>query len=201
MDLTQTKIQTEMALSQIRVAEDDCKQERRLQRKLQFLQQKSFLAEEDRERKKSQCDLLSIDESGNIRVQTTNLRIDANARKVANFTQPEITILERLENETEKIYLFTCNMLDDLRYAMFDCTKCGSPTYVLKKWAAIGVEIFAPTLAVKKKYALQLMTLLIHNANRREKLPDRRGWYIDENGKLQFFQGRWTWEEALGCVK
>ena len=92
-------------------------------------------------------------------------------------------------------------MLDDLRYAMFDCTKCGSPTYVLKKWAAIGVEIFAPTLAAKKKYALQLMTLLIHNANRREKLPDRRGWYIDENGKLQFFQGRWTWEEALGCVK
>ena len=52
MDLSRTKIQTEMALSQIRVAEDDCKQERRLQRKLQFLQQKSFLAEEDRERKK-----------------------------------------------------------------------------------------------------------------------------------------------------
>ncbi len=201
MDLIQTKVQTEMALSQIRIAEEDCKQERRLQRKLQFLQQKSFLAEEECERKKSQCDLLSIDESGNIRIQTTNLRIDANARKVVNFTHPEITILERMENETEKIYLFTCNMVDDLRYAMFDYTKCGSPTYVLKKWAAIGAEIFAPTLAVKKQYALQLLALLIHNANRRKKLPDRRGWYVDENDEIKFFQGRWTWEEALRCVK
>lgn len=166
------------------------------------LQQKSLLAEEERERKKSQCDLLSVDESGNIRIQTTNLRINANARKVANFTNPEITILERLENEMEKLYLFNCNMSDDdLRYAMLDYTKCGSPTYVLKKWAAIGAEILAPTLAVKKQYALQLLALLIHNSNRRIKLPDRRGWYVDENDEIKFFQERWTWEEALRCAK
>lgn len=201
MDLIQTKIQTEAALSQIRVAEDDYKQEHRLQRKLQFMQQKSLMAEEERERKKSQCDLLSIDESGIIRVQTTNLRINADARRVANFSHPEILVFERLKNDAEKIYLFCCNIQGDIRYALFDYTKCGSPTYIIKKIAAIGAEIFAPTLAEKKKYVLQLVTLLIQNAERREKLPDRRGWYTDENGELHFFQGRWTWEEVLECVK
>lgn len=194
-------IQQNLAISQIRIAEEDYKQERRLQRNISYLQQKFIIAEEERERKKSQCDLLSIDESGNIRVETTNLRIDANARKIANFTHPEITILERLENETEKVYLFSCNMLDDLRYAMFDYTKCGSPTYILKKWAAIGAEIFAPTLAMKKVYALQMLTLLLQKSNIRIQLPDRRGWYTDKNGKIQFFEGRWTWEEALKCAK
>lgn len=190
-----------LALSQIRAAENDYKQERRLQRNLSYLQQKAFLSEEERERKKSQCDLLSIDDGGNIRVQTTNLRIDANARRVANFSHPEILIFERLENEEEKVYLFCCNIQKDEKYTMLDYTKCGSPTYIIKKFATIGAEIFAPTLAVKKQYALQLVTLLIQNAERREKLPDCRGWYETECGEIRFFQRRWTWEEALKCAK
>lgn len=194
-------IQQNLEISQIRIAEEDYKQERRLQRNISYLQQKSIIAEEERERKKAQCDFLSIDDNGNIRMQTTNLRINVNARRVANFSHPEITIFERLKNENEKIYLFSCNILDDLRYVMFDYTKCGSSTYILKKCAAIGAEIFAPTLAIKKRYALQMLALLLQKPNARIKLPDRRGWYIDENGKLQFFQGRWTWEEALKCVK
>ena len=194
-------IQQNLALSQIKIAEEDYKQERRFQRQISYLQQKSFLAEEERERKKAQCDLLSIDDGGNIRVQTTNLRINVDERRVANFSNPEISIFERLENAEEKIYLFNCNIQEDVRYTMLDYTKCGSPTYILKKWTSIGAEIFAATLAVKKQYALQLVTLLIQNAERREKLPDRRGWYETENGEIRFFQGRWTWEEALKCAK
>ena len=53
-------IQQNLALSQIKIAEEDYKQERRFQRQISYLQQKSFLAEEERERKKAQCDLLSI---------------------------------------------------------------------------------------------------------------------------------------------
>ena len=53
-------IQQNLALSQIKIAEEDYKQERRFQRQISYLQQKSFLAEEERERKKAQCDLLSL---------------------------------------------------------------------------------------------------------------------------------------------
>ncbi len=196
-----SKIYELQAASQIRMAEDDYKNNGRLQRQAFCLRQKSLAAEEERERKKAQCDLLSIDESGNIRVQTTNLRIDANARKVTNFTQPQIVVFERLGNDMQKIYMFFCSIQTEDRFVMLDSRECGSPTYILKKISSIGAEIFAPTLAMKKQYALQLMALLLQTRDTPRKLPERRGWYKDESGKIQFFVGRWTWEEAMECTK
>lgn len=194
------EIQRKMVLSQMRMAEEDYKQKKRQETSIAYLQQKFYLEEQERERKKSQCDLLSIDDNGNIRVQTTNLRVEAHARRVTNFSHPEMLILERLKNPDSKIFLVTCSLGNDLRFALFDNCKCGSATYVLKKLAAIGAEIFAPTLAGKKQYAQQILALLIQNATEIQRLPDRRGWYVNENNKIQFFQGRWTWEEAVKCA-
>lgn len=196
----ENKMQQEWAITQMRMAESDYKGGRQVQRQMDLQFAKGLIAEEERERKKSQCDVLSIDAEGNLRMQTENLRIDAPERRVTNFAYPEIVILERLKNRDEKMYLFTCNLKNDLHFALFAREKCGSGTYVLKQMSAIGAEIFAPTLARKKQYAQQIFTLLIQNATKVQVLPERRGWYVDENGKLQFFQGRWTWEEAVKCA-
>lgn len=196
-----SKIYELQAASQIRMTEDDYKNNGRLQRQAVCLHQKSLAAEEERERKKAQCDLLAIDESGNIQVQTMNLRITAYARKVTNFSQPQIIVFERLGKEEPKINVFFCCIQNEDRFVMLDSRRCGNPTYVLKKWASIGAEIFAPTLATKKQYAMQLMALLLQARDTPSKLPDRRGWYKNENGEIHFFVGQWTWEEAMECTK
>lgn len=201
----QSDIAQQFALEQhksdLRIQEDVIKLENRTKRQRDCLEQRSLMREKEREALKSQFDMLLIDENGLVKVKTENLRIKADPRAVTNFTRPEISVLQRLTNQTEKLYIFSCELLQEFRYVILDVNQCGSSTYLLRKLSGIGAQILAPTLAKQKEYASQLITLLILQNNREDKVPDARGWFLDENGNLRFFNGRWTWEEAKRCAK
>lgn len=183
-----------------RIYEDGAKTFQRNAQKLSFQRDKAILKEAERERIRSQCEMVSVDENGNVSVQTQNLQYAVPKRKVVNFVHPEIIKLCRISNAEERLYLFHFDLQEEIRSVLLWPDKCGSPTYLLKKISAEGGYVMGNTLAKRKEYVIQLLTLLIGRSKERFYLPDRRGWYLDENGKIQFFEGRWTWEEAVKCA-
>ena len=191
----------ERVKTDLRIEEDFYKQKNRQALRIQFERQKNLVRENERELKKSQTEVIAINEQGVVEVQTQNLRIDANPRIVTNFFFPQIAVFRRLKNPSQEIYIFYADFNQKIKYGFLDPEKCGSGTYILKKLAKIGCQIFAPTLAMKKTYATQMITLLITQMKDNFVVPDRREWYIDESGEIKFFEGKWTWEELEKCVK
>lgn len=201
----QERLAEEQAKSSLRIYENEVKQELSLQKEQIRWKKKAQFMEEQRELQKSQFEAVTIDEDGRIGVKTENLQIQSKTRKVANFSEPRMYIFEHLENRHEKIYCVTFRlngMADDKRtFAMLKAEQSGNPNYIIKKISAVGGMIIGSNPQQKKEYALQLLYLLIARCQKTYIIPERRGWYIDESGKMKFFQDRWTWKEAVKCAK
>lgn len=151
--------------------------------------------------RKAQTEVITISEQGVVEVQTQDLRININPRVVTNFFFPEITIFRRLKNPTQEIYMFSADYSEQIRFVFLEPQKCGSGTYLMRRLAKIGCQIFAPTQALRKSYATQVMSLLILQRKNDFAVPDRREWYLDESGEIKFFNGKWTWEELVECLR
>ncbi len=186
---------------QLRIQEEATKINFKNEGKMRLEYQRNLMKEEERERRKAQFDMLKIDQNGKIFVETQNLQIQKVQREVANFLHPEMMELCRIKNPNDKLFLLTFDLNREIQYAILNPEKCGSPTYLIKKIAASGGYIMANNQAKKKEFVLQLITFLISQTREKIYLPERREWYVDENQKLRFFLGRWTWEEASKCAK
>ena len=186
---------------QLKIQEEAAKMDLRNQKKLYLEQQKMLLKEAERERKKAQCEVVSIDQNGNVLVETKNLQIAQSKRLVTNFTNPEIIILYRIMNPEEKRYLLCFDLIGETHYTMLCPEKCGNPTYLRKKTIASGGYVMGNNIAKQKEYLTQLIALLISQVKDKHYLADDRGWYLDEKGKLKFFNKKWTWKEAVKCAK
>lgn len=187
--------------AEIKIHEDFQKQKNRQVLRLNTEQQKNLIREEERELKKAQTEVIAISEQGVVQVQTQNLRINMDPRIVANFFFPEIAVFRRLKNQTQEIYMFFADLNNSVRYVFLNPEKCGSGTYLLKQFAKTGFQIFAPTLAMRKTYAIQMLALVVMHTKEVFIVPDRREWYIDESEEIKFFEGEWTWEELEECLK
>ena len=185
----------------LRIQENSVMLEQRTAKKIFLMKQKQLMKEEEREKVKAQFEAIQIDKNGNVSVYTQNLRIPTGFRRVVNFTNPGLIPLCRISNPDEKIFLFQFYLAEEIQYTMLLPAKCGSPTYLMKKIASVGGYVIGNTLAKRKEYLTQLVILMIENAEKAKYIPDRRGWYLDENGNLKFFQGHWTWEEAKKCAE
>lgn len=201
MEFQYTPENYERAKLEMRIEEDFRKQKNRQALRLHTEQKKNLVREEERELKKAQTEILSISEQGVVEVQTQNLRINMDPRIVANFFFPEIAVFRRLKNQTQEIYLFFADLNNSVRYVFLNPEKCGSGTYLLKQFAKTGFQIFAPTLAMRKTYAIQMLALVVMHTKEVFVVPDRREWYIDKSGEIKFFEGEWTWEELEECLK
>lgn len=183
--------------SQIRLREEV----ERMRLQDQSRMNRSLEREAERELAKAQCEVIYVDDDGIVHSDTQNLRVSPIDRKITNFTHPEITLYVRNENRDEVLYLMTFDLDGDIQFVFLLPQKCQSPTYIIGKIAEKGGTFFAGKQADCKKYARQLVTLLIRNNEARLIIPDRRGWFVDENDKMEFFNGKWTWKEALVCAK
>lgn len=184
-----------------RIEEDFRKQQNRQALRLQLEERKNLVKEYERELRKAQTEVITISEQGVVEVQTQDLRININPRVVTNFFFPEITIFRRLKNPTQEIYMFSADYSEQIRFVFLEPQKCGSGTYLMRRLAKIGCQIFAPTQALRKSYATQVMSLLILQRKNDFAVPDRREWYLDESGEIKFFNGKWTWEELVECLR
>lgn len=158
-------------------------------------QKKLLFKEEERERRKSQIDLVEMSTDGVLTVRTQNLQMDARARMVCNFFYPEIIIYKRCKRPEEVIYQLHFELSKTIKFVWLKKENVGNSSYIMKKITATGGQIMGENVAKRKEYAIQIVSLAIINAHTEIFIPDDRGWYIDENAKLKFYNAKYTWKE------
>lgn len=190
----------EVQKSQLRIYEDSAKRNGAIEMQQIIDRQRSLQREEERELRKSQIESMKIMENGEVYTQTKNLRVKAEARRNFNFLFPEIFIFKHMGSEYEQLFLLRFEVERQDYWTVLDPSRCNSGGYVLGKMNNIGGEVFANTLAKRKELARQMVTMCIRNCENQITLPDERGWMKDVDGKISFFNGRWTWKEACKCA-
>lgn len=192
--------QEEQMKASINVQADYAKKQNSMNYHYQLLEMKSLYHEQERELRKTQCEVLTINSEGEVNVETKNLRTKKIERQITNFSHPELIKYVRASNPQEKIYLITIDLNEKICKIFLAPEKSGSSTYLLNKFAEVGGVFFGRKISDQKAYARQLMTLLIRNCKEKIIVPDQRGWYIDEHEKIRFFDKKWSWREARKCT-
>lgn len=164
---------------------------------LEVAARKAELAEAVSEGKKAQCEEILLDGDGVPVIVTRNLRIDGKPRQLANFTKPEVIKLIKA-NEVESMYFILTFMLNGKpEYAFISEKRSGQASYLLRKIRSAGAVIKASSAAREKQYVLLLWGYLLKTSSKVKIVPERRGWYKD-NDKIFFCkEGECTWEDVI----
>lgn len=181
--------------SQMKLQEENQRLAMRENHQISVYQKKLLFKEEERERRKSQIDLVEMSTDGVLTVRTQNLQMDARARMVCNFFYPEIIIYKRCKRPEEVIYQLHFELSKTIKFVWLKKENVGNSSYIMKKITATGGQIMGENVAKRKEYAIQIVSLAIINAHTEIFIPDDRGWYIDENAKLKFYNAKYTWKE------
>lgn len=168
---------------------------------ISMYQKKLLLKEEERERRKSQIDLVEMSVDGILSVRTQNLQMDARRRMVCNFKNPEIFVFKRLENSDEMQYLFSFECAGEIKKVWLQKEKVGNAKYLLKQLASVGGQILGENPSRCKEYAVQIVAMAVTNSKITEYVPDKKGWYIDEKNNLKFYSKKYVWEEIKNYGK
>lgn len=152
--------------------------------------------------KKTEYEDISINsDDGVVSINTKNLQIPIPTIRVANFCFPEISVIHHLGYNGENILFFTCKIEQHKKQLFLSQKKCGKSTYFLNKLMDIGGEIMANSLTNQKKYATKLLNFLINTYTNEFWVPDRKGWYKDNNGNIKFWKEEYTWETLFELTK
>lgn len=160
-------------------------EQNKYERELESIEQKIKLREAERERKKAVIDVLTIDDRGEISIETKNTWNTYPNRNVANFTKPSLKILMN-EITGEKKFLLTITLNEKQRNIWIDEAECGNAKIILEKLNAIGAEFYSRKQSEKKAFVTQLWSILYRNNPEILILADAPGWKKDRDGKLRF---------------
>lgn len=168
---------------------------------LELMKQKNILKEKERELQKSQVDVVKIRTDGTVIVQTENLRVDTKARYVVNAEFPSLTNVKKIDNDNHLLFLFEASINEKHVFTFLKADRISDGGYLLRKLGNIGVCVYADKQTEKKKLILSLIFCLREGEAPTLFLPESRGWYKDETGKIQFHEGKFTWQEAVECAQ
>lgn len=181
--------------SQMKLQEEDQRLAIRENHQISLYQKKIQIKEAERERRKSQIDLVEMSADGVLTVRTENLQMATPQRMVCNFKNPEIFVFKRLENREEMRYLFSFECAGEIRKVWLEKEKVGNGNYLLKQLASVGGQILGENLGKRKEYATQIVAMAVTNSKVTEYIPDKKGWYIDEKNNVKFYSKMYAWEE------
>lgn len=164
--------------------------------RLEGAQKRSLQREEEKERERAIFQEIQLGENGELRVVTKNLRVDSTPRQVANMTWPLLTVLRRARDISEKIFEVQCQVAAREQSIFLDAERVGSGTYLLKKFASIGV-VFLNSTVSEKKLAIQLVALLFRVSRDEKLMPEMVGWMKKKEGTYVFVEEeKDTWAYA-----
>ena len=170
-------------------------------KKLELDQARESFREAHRERRKAQCEVVSIDANGIPNIRTENLLIPTQYRKLCNFQNPDLIELRNPKNG--EIHFRFESVRENQRVVFFiSGSKCGNGRYLLKKFNAAGCEIFASSLRKQEQYLMKLWTKLRADCNKYVYVPERIGWQTDENGSYIFVkEGAFLWNDLCNMIR
>lgn len=199
IDYPMNQIQREMSKATIAVQKDAAIGSQRQTRQMQLIGFRALEKEKEMEIRRQQVEVVTIDLDGSLSVQTQNLRIDAQPRKVANFVHAGFAELRSTEHD-EHLFLWQIKINGTLKNVLILPNKMGSATYVLRKLREQGGEIYASSPAEKKNYIGQITAKLMSCDYEISRIPPFREWFFDD-GKIKFYNRKLTWKEAKKCCE
>ena len=149
------------------------------------------------------CEVVDVNEKGEICIKTENLAIEAKPRTATNFRCTDVISYLHVTNSQEKVIQLRLELDTSSRNEVFvflNPEKCEKKGYIEKKLLAVGAVIYANSIAKKNEYAKMIIAYIIRKCTKTIELPDIRGWYVVD-GNMQFFDGLWTWEELVRNAK
>lgn len=169
--------------------------------RIQSMQVKNQIREQERERKKAVGETLQLVESGELQIVTENLSVQAIPRQVVNMRFPRLAVLKRQIDEAEQIFQIICFVGEKQKNIFLEKDKAGSSAYILRKFGSEGVY-FKMETAKAKKVAVQLIAFLLENCGEEKLLPELEGWVKMPDGQFQYF-GRedFTWDKVKKLCK
>ena len=191
------QISQEVAKATIAVQKDAAIGSQRQTRQMQLIGFRALEKEKEMEIRRQQVEVVTIDVNGSLSVQTQNLRIEAQPRKVANFVYAGFAELRSAEND-ERLFVLQIKINGTLKNVLILPNKIGSATYVLRKLREQGGEIYAFSSAEKKNYICQIMATLMTRNYEIRRIPKFREWFLDD-GEIKFYNRELTWREAKKC--
>lgn len=169
--------------------------------RIQSLQIKQNLREQERERKKSMQEIVQIMEDGTLCMVTQNLRIEPMPRYITNMKRPTLTVLKRAEDVNEEIYRVSCSVNEKEKKIFLAKSMSGNGSYLLRKFGASGICFLCST-AEAKKIAVQVLAILLSEPDDEELLPDMAGWMKKPDNTFTYIdEGEMTWKEAKNLSK
>lgn len=156
----------------------------------------------ERQSKKAEYDSPFIHPNdGYVCIETKNSIVEFPPIRIANFCFPQILTIHRLEGSDEKIFQFTCQIGQQEKRIFLLEKKCNRPSYLLNSLMGIGCEISTDSESKRKDYVYKLWTMLINEHRYDIWIPDKNGWYKDENGNIRFWKEAYTWESLIKLTK
>ena len=188
-----------IANAYLRVEEDRCKKVNSEIIKGKAEEEKIIRCELERERKKTQVESIAINNEGIPVVYTENVVCGKIDRVFSNISNPSITIVTCVEDDTKMGYIFQAKIGEKNVWSFLNPDECGRGAYVMRALTRMGVTILGKKTSDKKGYAVQLLALLIANPVKQVSVPKKRGWYQDDK-VLKFFKSEYTWRKLQKCL-
>lgn len=188
-----------IANAYLRVEEDRCKKMNSEIIKGKAEEEKIIRCELERERKKTQVESIAINNEGIPVVYTENVVCGKIDRVFSNISNPSITIVTCVEDDTKMGYIFQAKIGEKNVWSFLNPDECGRGAYVMRALTRMGVTILGKKTSDKKGYAVQLLALLIANPVKQVSVPKKRGWYQDDK-VLKFFKSEYTWRKLQKCL-
>lgn len=189
------------AMDSLEVQKDAAKSHNRCLEQLWLYGQKAILHERESEIRKTQYEEVIITSEGQFNIMTRNLRVDSFERKLANFHSPELIKLTNL-NDEEKYFLLKC-MIGERRIEIcVSGRKAGKASYLSKKIASAGCEVYAPSERVRIDYISKIWACLRNRCTKVIIVPSCHGWQEYPDGTVRFVKKEdWTWEDVKKLAK
>lgn len=141
----------------------------KLAAEVQAMYERSNVREMITEKKKAVWDEVVITSDGKVEVITRNLSTNIFPRKFTNIRSPELILIVRINNPTDFLYLFRCQIADMEEYqkeVVIDPERIITGNYLLRKFASIGGQIYARS-PQNKSFACQLLAALLRKKTRK----------------------------------
>lgn len=155
-------------------------------------------AQKVKEGKLAHCEVVEINNNGEIQIVSKNMTIPSKPRLVVNFKYEDaITYISTDSNEKIVQLLLKLDVTTEKRESVFlalkDLTK---NRYIEKKFLNVGVSVYGSSESKKREYMKMIVAYLICKSTQTVMVPMKRGWYRNAD-RIEFFDGQWTWEELV----
>ena len=164
--------------------------------RIQSMQAKNQIREQEKERKKAVGEALQIMENGELQIVTENLSIQAIPRQVTNMRSPRLIVLKRQLDATEQIFQIICFVREEEKNIFMEKNQAGAGAYILRKFASEGIY-FKMETAKAKKFVVQLLAILQEDREEEILLSELDGWMKMPDGQFRYVgKEDLTWEKA-----